>query len=358
MINFPKSIGRNAIAHQRALTAALLSAVLLLTVCSRIEPSYAGTEDSVVAMVGGTEIRESDLAIAAEYDAFNPPRRGRNMRWLAKIIVATNSDRGKVLEKMPPVQQRFGILNCLALAEHIHAQMKASITDAAMHELYGSDVEHLRGEAARWNKGIRTAPPFEPPSFEQSQYTLQRAIVDTAWKNFISPLREQYKLEIPDASIARSSVDPIVARIAGASIHESDLALFFELLKDKAPFEASPEKRRSMFTSDLADCAVIYADEIGRTIAFSNQFQRRAAIRQGAFILNKLLDEQASASITPDMMHEYYLKYWGGERQEVRARQILVPSEEEANSIVSELNEGADFAELAEKYSKDAQTAD
>ena len=90
-----------------------MSAVLLLTVCSRIEPSYAGTEDSVVAMVGGTEIRESDLAIAAEYDAFNPPRRGRNMRWLAKIIVATNSDRGKVLEKMPPVQQRFGMaLKC------------------------------------------------------------------------------------------------------------------------------------------------------------------------------------------------------------------------------------------------------
>src|SRR5205085_12479979 len=97
----------------------------------------------------------------------------------------------------------------------------------------------------------------------------------------------------------------------------------------------------------------IYADEIGRTIAFSPQFQRRAATRQGAFILKTIINEQASESITPDKMRAYYFKYYRGESQELRARQILVSSEEEANSIITKLNKGADFAELAEKHSKD-----
>ncbi|HEU0117534.1 MAG TPA: peptidylprolyl isomerase, partial [Alphaproteobacteria bacterium] len=42
---------------------------------------------------------------------------------------------------------------------------------------------------------------------------------------------------------------------------------------------------------------------------------------------------------------------------EVRARHILVPTEDEAENIIKQLKDGADFAKLAEEKSKDTQSA-
>jgi peptidyl-prolyl cis-trans isomerase C len=46
-----------------------------------------------------------------------------------------------------------------------------------------------------------------------------------------------------------------------------------------------------------------------------------------------------------------------GEEQEVRARHILVPTENEAKAVLAELNKGTDFAELAKQRSKDPAAA-
>jgi peptidyl-prolyl cis-trans isomerase C len=45
------------------------------------------------------------------------------------------------------------------------------------------------------------------------------------------------------------------------------------------------------------------------------------------------------------------------DEQEVRARHILVPSEDEAKTILAELKKGTDFAELAKQKSKDPGAA-
>lgn len=46
----------------------------------------------------------------------------------------------------------------------------------------------------------------------------------------------------------------------------------------------------------------------------------------------------------------YYANY-GGQEEQVKARHILLETEEEANSVIEELNAGADFAELAKEKS-------
>jgi peptidyl-prolyl cis-trans isomerase C len=46
-----------------------------------------------------------------------------------------------------------------------------------------------------------------------------------------------------------------------------------------------------------------------------------------------------------------------GDEQEVRARHILVATEAEAKTIVTEVNKGTDFAELARQKSKDPGAA-
>ncbi|WP_180490076.1 peptidylprolyl isomerase, partial [Escherichia fergusonii] len=55
--------------------------------------------------------------------------------------------------------------------------------------------------------------------------------------------------------------------------------------------------------------------------------------------------------------YEDATKQVSGEK-EVRARHILVPTEEEAKAIKAELDKGADFAKLAKEKSKDPGAAD
>ena len=72
-----------------------------------------------------------------------------------------------------------------------------------------------------------------------------------------------------------------------------------------------------------------------------------------------MLQSEAKAAVTPEATKKVYddaLKQMGDE-QEVRARHILVPSEDEAKAILAELKKGTDFAELAKQKSKDPGAA-
>ncbi|HEV2213543.1 MAG TPA: peptidylprolyl isomerase [Gammaproteobacteria bacterium] len=62
--------------------------------------------------------------------------------------------------------------------------------------------------------------------------------------------------------------------------------------------------------------------------------------------------------VTPEQLKSAYdnnVKKMGG--YQYKARHILVPTEDQAKDIITQLNKGADFAQLATKYSKDLGTA-
>jgi peptidyl-prolyl cis-trans isomerase C len=72
------------------------------------------------------------------------------------------------------------------------------------------------------------------------------------------------------------------------------------------------------------------------------------------------LQEAAKAALTDEAMREVYndaVKSMSGQ-EEVRARHILVETEEEAKAILEQLKAGADFATLAKEKSKDPGGAD
>ena len=77
-------------------------------------------------------------------------------------------------------------------------------------------------------------------------------------------------------------------------------------------------------------------------------------------LMDSLLATEGKAAVTDDAMKKVYeeaTKQVSGEK-EVRARHILVPTEEEAKAIKAELEKGADFAKLAKEKSKDPGAAD
>ena len=76
--------------------------------------------------------------------------------------------------------------------------------------------------------------------------------------------------------------------------------------------------------------------------------------------MEALLAQAGKAAVTDAAMHQVYddaVKQMPPE-QEVHARHILVPTEEEAKAIEAELKKGADFATLAKEKSKDPGAAD
>src|SRR4029078_6668632 len=75
--------------------------------------------------------------------------------------------------------------------------------------------------------------------------------------------------------------------------------------------------------------------------------------------METLLQQEGKAALTPEAMKKVYdeaVKSMGAE-QEVRARHILVPTEDEAKTVLAESKKGTDFAELAKQKSKDPGAA-
>jgi len=97
-----------------------------------------------------------------------------------------------------------------------------------------------------------------------------------------------------------------------------------------------------------------------KKVADSEEFKKRLAFARNRLLMDNLLAQEGKAATTPDAMKKVYeeaSKQITGE-QEVRARHILVETEDEAKAVKAELDKGADFAELAKKKSKDPGSAD
>src|SRR4029078_7662287 len=77
-------------------------------------------------------------------------------------------------------------------------------------------------------------------------------------------------------------------------------------------------------------------------------------------LMETYLQSEAKAAVTDAELHKVYDEAVGQMKSgpEVRARHILVETEDEAKTVVAELKKGADFAELAKTKSKDPGSAD
>ena len=76
--------------------------------------------------------------------------------------------------------------------------------------------------------------------------------------------------------------------------------------------------------------------------------------------MEQFLQAEAKAAVTDAAMRKVYDEAVGqmSKEPEVRARHILVETEDEAKAVLAELKKGADFAELAKSRSKDPGSAE
>ena len=158
---------------------------------------------------------------------------------------------------------------------------------------------------------------------------------------------------------ASSTSDPVIARVNGVDIKQSDLALAEEDVGADMQ-AASPEAKREHLISYLADIIMVTQAADKKNLADNPDFKRRLAFLRSKLLMGYELQQEAKTALTDEALKQTYdeaVKSMSGQ-EEVRARHILVEGEDEAKAILEQLKGGADFAKLAKEKSKDPGAAE
>jgi len=158
--------------------------------------------------------------------------------------------------------------------------------------------------------------------------------------------------------------DPVVAKVNGVDIRQSDLAIAEQEAGQLPPM--SPDAKQDYLVQISSDLILIAkaaeAKKLGDTADFKQkmEFNRRKALMEG------LMSSVAKGAVTDEAMHKVYddaIKQMGNE-QEVHARHILIraqpgddkadkAAEDKIKAVVARLKKGEDFTKVADEVTED-----
>ncbi len=153
--------------------------------------------------------------------------------------------------------------------------------------------------------------------------------------------------------------DPVVARVNGVDIRESDIAFAEEEIGGNMP-SIPPEQKRDYLVNYLVDVIVLSQAAEKQKLDDRPDVKHRLAFDHNRLLMEALLQDAGKAALSDEAEHKLYdeaIKQVKAE-EEVHARHILVVSEDEAKAILAQLKGGADFIVLAKEKSKDPGSAE
>ena len=153
---------------------------------------------------------------------------------------------------------------------------------------------------------------------------------------------------------AATAQDNVVAEVDGVEIKESDLT--FALSEVGAQLSAfPPEQRRMMLLQFVIEnelmAAAALKDKLDSDQSFEERlkYHRRRTLRDAYY--DKIVREGVTDAESKKLYEEKISKL--APEDEIRARHILVKTEQEAKDIIARLNKGEDFVALAKEKSQD-----
>jgi len=150
------------------------------------------------------------------------------------------------------------------------------------------------------------------------------------------------------------AADPVVARVDGVELHRSDV----DAAKNALPPQAQQmpmEKLYPLLLDRLVDNALVTAAGRKQHLDQDPEVQRQLKRDEDQLVERAYLERAIDKATTPQALQAKY-QVWikqKGPEEEVHARHILVKSEDEAKSVIGQLEKGGDFGDLAKKYSTD-----
>jgi len=151
-----------------------------------------------------------------------------------------------------------------------------------------------------------------------------------------------------------SPKDPVVAIVNGQQIRLSEL----EVAQQALPPQYRNMPLKSVYPALLdriIDNKLVVADGRKNKIPDDPAFKKRMAFIEDQILQDFWLQKEIAKRVTPEKMKERYqerLKSTPPE-EEVRARHILVATEDEAKALIAEIKKGGAFDKLAKEKSTD-----
>ena len=163
---------------------------------------------------------------------------------------------------------------------------------------------------------------------------------------------------------AAQDKDPLIAKVNGIEIHQSDLAVAEEEAGQIPPM--SPDAKKDYLVQFMADMILVSKAAEAKKMDDTPEFKRKVAFARNKLLMEELLQSVGKEALTDEAMHKVYdeaVKQMG-EVQEVHARHILIraaPGDEKASkaaedkikAIIVRLKKGEDFAKVAAEVTED-----
>ena len=164
---------------------------------------------------------------------------------------------------------------------------------------------------------------------------------------------------VASPALVRAQDDPVVARVNGTDVRQSDLAMAEEDLGGNIP-QMTPEAKREYLITFVGDMILVAKAAEAKKVSDTNEFKQKLAYARTKLLMESYLQSEAKAAVTDAELRKVYDEAIGQMKSEpeVRARHILVETEDEAKAVLADLKKGTDFAELAKTKSKDPGSAD
>ncbi|HMK69574.1 MAG TPA: peptidylprolyl isomerase [Xanthobacteraceae bacterium] len=164
---------------------------------------------------------------------------------------------------------------------------------------------------------------------------------------------------IPAGAARAQDSDTVIARVNGVDIRQSDLAFAEEEIAGNMP-NMPQEQKHDYLINYLVDVIVLSQAAEKQKLGDRPDVKHRLVFDHNRLLMEALLQDAGRAALSDEAEHKVYdeaIKQMAAE-EEVRARHILVATEDEAKAILAQLKGGADFAALAKEKSKDPGAAE
>jgi peptidyl-prolyl cis-trans isomerase C len=167
------------------------------------------------------------------------------------------------------------------------------------------------------------------------------------------------------SSSGGSASDPVIARVNGMDIRESDLAMAEEDLGPELQ-QLPPDNRREQIINYVADVMLAAQAAEGRNLQKTDEFRQREAFFRRKLLMGLILQDHARSQVNEEALRKVYdeqIKPMGA-TEEVRARHILFradPKDQKAQdearnraqAALERIKKGEEFATVATELTED-----
>ena len=158
--------------------------------------------------------------------------------------------------------------------------------------------------------------------------------------------------------------DPLVAKVNGVEVHQSDLAVAEEEAGQIPPM--SPEAKQDYLVQFVADMILVSKAAEDKKFGEGSDFKRKLEFSRKKLLMEGLLQSVGKQALTGEAMHKVYDEAVKqvGEEKEVHARHILFrapagddkagkEAEDKIKAVIARLKKGEDFAKVATEVTED-----